>query len=166
MDYGYQALGAVVVTVVNWIGNMTEVIEVARRYRPAFIQFQYATVVELERLTSSVGARLIVIDPVVAAFHESLDAHKDQHVRAVLARLSELAEGGYIERADRRVCGKSRASREVVRRPSVGRGADPDAVPLGGQSRGASEVARGNCRLKVLAFLAALVSTSVFSVLF
>src|SRR5205807_4269448 len=73
---------------------------------------------------------------------------------------------GYIERADRRVCGKSRASREVVRHPSLGRGADPDAVPLGGQSREASEVARGNCRIKVLAFLAPLVSTSVFSVLF
>src|SRR5439155_24825330 len=72
----------------------------------------------------------------------------------------------YIERPDRRVCGKSRAPREVVRHPSVARGANPDAVPPGGQSREASESATGNCRLKVLAFLAALVSTSTFSVLF
>jgi phenylacetate-CoA ligase len=57
MDYGYQALGAVVVTVVNWVGNMPEVIEVARRYRPAFIQLQYPTVVELERLAATYDLR-------------------------------------------------------------------------------------------------------------
>jgi hypothetical protein len=34
---------------------------------------------------------LVVIDPLVAYFHEELDAHKDQHVRLVLFRLSKLA---------------------------------------------------------------------------
>jgi phenylacetate-CoA ligase len=57
MDYGYQALGAVVVTVVNWIGNMPEVIEAARRYRPAFIQLMYPTVVELEHLSATYDLR-------------------------------------------------------------------------------------------------------------
>jgi putative DNA primase/helicase len=47
---------------------------------------------ELATLTTSIGARLLVIDPVVAALETSLDAHKDQHVRVVLAQLAALAE--------------------------------------------------------------------------
>ena len=38
------------------------------------------------------GARLVIIDPIVAAIDIALDAHKDQHVRAVLAQLADLAE--------------------------------------------------------------------------
>jgi hypothetical protein len=37
-------------------------------------------------------ARLVVVDPVVAAIDTKLDAHKDQHVRSVLGALAELAE--------------------------------------------------------------------------
>jgi hypothetical protein len=47
---------------------------------------------EVEALVRSVQARLLVIDPIVAAIAVELDAHKDQHVRIVLARLAELAE--------------------------------------------------------------------------
>jgi hypothetical protein len=47
---------------------------------------------ELVFLANETKARLIVIDPIVAAIDVALDAHKDQHVRSVLARLSQLAE--------------------------------------------------------------------------
>jgi RecA-family ATPase len=47
---------------------------------------------EVEQLVRSVGAKLLIIDPIVAAIAVELDAHKDQHVRVVLARLAELAE--------------------------------------------------------------------------
>ena len=57
MDYGYQALGAAVVTVNAWIGNMQEVVEVARRYRPAYINLLYPIVVELERMADTVDLR-------------------------------------------------------------------------------------------------------------
>jgi AAA domain len=50
-------------------------------------------VAELERLVRDVQARLVIIDPIVAAIDTALDAHKDQHVRSVLARLVRLAEG-------------------------------------------------------------------------
>jgi phenylacetate-CoA ligase len=53
MDYGYQALGAVVVTVDCWLGNMAQVIEAARRYRPAYMQLMYPQVVELEHLAAT-----------------------------------------------------------------------------------------------------------------
>ena len=46
---------------------------------------------ELQRLVRSVGAKLIIIDPIVAAIETSLDAHKDQHVRHVLGWLARLA---------------------------------------------------------------------------
>ena len=49
-------------------------------------------VVEVETLVRSVNAKLLIIDPIVAAIAVELDAHKDQHVRRVLARLAELAE--------------------------------------------------------------------------
>ena len=57
MDYGYQALGAVVVTVNAWIGNMQEVVEVSRRHRPAYINLLYPIVVELERMADTVDLR-------------------------------------------------------------------------------------------------------------
>jgi phenylacetate-CoA ligase len=57
MDYGYQALGAVVVTVNAWIGNMREVVEVSRRHRPAYINLLYPIVVELERMADTVDLR-------------------------------------------------------------------------------------------------------------
>jgi hypothetical protein len=47
---------------------------------------------ELRRLVQTVSAGLVVIDPVVAAFAAALDTHKDQHVRLVLAQLTELCE--------------------------------------------------------------------------
>ena len=39
-----------------------------------------------------VGARILVLDPVVAHLPLALDAHKDQHVRQALAPLARLAE--------------------------------------------------------------------------
>lgn len=50
MDYGYQALGATVIAVNTWLGNMHEVVEAARLYRPAYIQLGYPLVTELIRL--------------------------------------------------------------------------------------------------------------------
>jgi KaiC/GvpD/RAD55 family RecA-like ATPase len=47
---------------------------------------------ELERLVTEVKAKLVVVDPIVAAIDTAFDAHKDQHVRSVLARLVEIAE--------------------------------------------------------------------------
>jgi hypothetical protein len=47
---------------------------------------------ELVGLANQVKARLIIIDPIVAAIDVALDAHKDQHVRFVLARLARLAD--------------------------------------------------------------------------
>jgi hypothetical protein len=49
-------------------------------------------VIEVEVLVRSVGAKLLIIDPIVAAIVVELDAHKDQHVRTVLARLAKLAD--------------------------------------------------------------------------
>lgn len=50
---------------------------------------------ELQRLVRQVDAKLLVVDPIVAAFNVGLDTHKDQHVRLVLARLAALgAEHG------------------------------------------------------------------------
>jgi AAA domain len=47
---------------------------------------------ELAALVGSVGARLLVIDPIVAGIELQLSAHRDQDVRVVLAQLTELAE--------------------------------------------------------------------------
>jgi hypothetical protein len=47
---------------------------------------------ELVFLANETQARLIIVDPIVAAIDVALDAHKDQHVRSVLARLAQLAE--------------------------------------------------------------------------
>jgi hypothetical protein len=47
---------------------------------------------DLVTLATGVGARLVVFDPIVAALETSLDAHKDQHVRVVLAQLAAFAE--------------------------------------------------------------------------
>lgn len=57
MDYGYQALGAVVVSVDCWLGKMADVIEAARRYRPAYMQLMYAQVVEMEHLADRYDLR-------------------------------------------------------------------------------------------------------------
>lgn len=46
---------------------------------------------ELSRLVHDVEARLVVIDPIVAAVESKLDAYKDQHVRQVLAQLWRVA---------------------------------------------------------------------------
>jgi RecA-family ATPase len=45
---------------------------------------------ELERHVRETYARLLVIDPIVSAIDLDLDAHKDQHVRVVLAGLAKL----------------------------------------------------------------------------
>ncbi|WP_433461895.1 phenylacetate--CoA ligase family protein [Spirillospora sp. CA-128828] len=50
MDYGYHALGAVVISADTWFGRMPETLEVVRRYRPAYIQLMYPQLVELEHL--------------------------------------------------------------------------------------------------------------------
>jgi hypothetical protein len=47
---------------------------------------------ELRECVRSVQAQLVILDPVVAAIDVSFDAHKDQHVRVVLAELAALAE--------------------------------------------------------------------------
>ncbi len=47
---------------------------------------------ELLRMIGEVQARFVIIDPVVAAIDTAFDAHKDQHVRAVLAQLAAIAE--------------------------------------------------------------------------
>jgi hypothetical protein len=47
---------------------------------------------DLEALVTESHARLVVIDPVIAALDTAIDAHKDQHVRVILAKLSALAE--------------------------------------------------------------------------
>jgi AAA domain len=49
-------------------------------------------VAELERHITETGARLVVIDPIVAALDVNLDSHKDQHVRLALGQLAKLAE--------------------------------------------------------------------------
>lgn len=57
MDPGYQALGAVVVEVDTWMGNMQEVVEAVRAYRPAYLQMMYPQMVELEHLAEKVDLR-------------------------------------------------------------------------------------------------------------
>ena len=47
---------------------------------------------ELEACVQDAQARLLIIDPIVAAIDTAFDAHKDQHVRSVLAQLADLAE--------------------------------------------------------------------------
>jgi putative DNA primase/helicase len=47
---------------------------------------------DLAQLVQDVTARLVIIDPIVAAIETDYDSHKDQHVRAVLARLAAIAE--------------------------------------------------------------------------
>jgi hypothetical protein len=47
---------------------------------------------ELERLVAEVGARLVVVDPLVAHLPMHIDSHKDQSVRRALAPLYRLAE--------------------------------------------------------------------------
>lgn len=46
----------------------------------------------LADMIRAVGAKLVVIDPLMAALPTSLNAHRDQDVRSVLAPLSKLAE--------------------------------------------------------------------------
>ena len=46
----------------------------------------------LEDEMRRVGARLLIVDPIVAHLSGQIDAHKDQSVRRVLARLKRLAE--------------------------------------------------------------------------
>jgi hypothetical protein len=48
--------------------------------------------VRLDEQIQQSGARLVIVDPVLAALDVNLDAHKDQHVRVVLAQLADLAE--------------------------------------------------------------------------
>jgi hypothetical protein len=47
---------------------------------------------DLEVLVDQVQAKLLVIDPVVAALDTTIDSHKDHHVRVILAKLAALAE--------------------------------------------------------------------------
>jgi len=47
----------------------------------------------LSTAMARVGARLLVLDPVVAHLHSGLDSHKDQQVRQALAPLARWADG-------------------------------------------------------------------------
>jgi hypothetical protein len=47
---------------------------------------------QLRELVMDVRARLVVVDPIVAAIEMNLDAHKDQDVRVLLGQLAGLAE--------------------------------------------------------------------------
>lgn len=47
---------------------------------------------QLEEAVKAVGARLLIIDPLVAHLPVEVDSHKAQHVRSVLAPLAHLAE--------------------------------------------------------------------------
>jgi predicted ATP-dependent serine protease len=49
-------------------------------------------IAELEQRIRALDARLVVIDPLMAAISAKVDAHKDQDVRRVLAELRNLAE--------------------------------------------------------------------------
>jgi hypothetical protein len=46
---------------------------------------------ELDRVMGMVDARLLIIDPIVAALDTAVDSYKDQDVRVVLAQLASLA---------------------------------------------------------------------------
>lgn len=46
----------------------------------------------LRQLIHSVDARLLVVDPIMAALDLRLDSHKDQHVRVVMAQFRAIAE--------------------------------------------------------------------------
>ena len=46
----------------------------------------------VKRAIARVGAKLAIFDPLMAFFGGNLDAHRDQHVRRVLAELAALAE--------------------------------------------------------------------------
>jgi len=46
----------------------------------------------LEQLVSDTGAKLVVVDPIVAYLDGNTDAHKDQKVRRALAPLAKLTE--------------------------------------------------------------------------
>jgi AAA domain len=46
----------------------------------------------LEQVVRDRDVRLVIVDPVVAAIDTALDAHKDQHVRSVLGKLTMTAE--------------------------------------------------------------------------
>jgi hypothetical protein len=47
---------------------------------------------DVEGLILERHARLVIVDPIVAAIDTEYDAHKDQHVRAILGRLVKIAE--------------------------------------------------------------------------
>jgi hypothetical protein len=47
---------------------------------------------DLEIHIRETGAKLVILDPIIAAIDLPLDAFKDQHVRAVLAQLTSIAE--------------------------------------------------------------------------
>src|SRR6266566_4116238 len=73
---------------------------------------------------------------------------------------------GGIECADRGVCGKPCASSEAGQRASVGCHRDSGLVPCRSPGCGALQGTKRDVFSKVLALLAALVSASVFSILF
>lgn len=51
-----------------------------------------ADVVALERAVTDTGARLLIVDVVMAYLPSGVDSHKDQDIRQVLSRLSGLAD--------------------------------------------------------------------------
>lgn len=82
---------------------------------------------EIERVMLEVGARLLVIDPLMAVLSGEVNAHRDQDVRRALAPLAALAE-------------RTRATALVVRH--LNKGQDSAAIYRGGGSIGIIGAAR------------------------
>ncbi len=80
-------------------------------------------------------------------------------------RMGSVGVFGGIQRANRGVCRKRSPPIEIARRAGLGCGRNLDLVPNRSASCGTNEVERPIGCLQVLAFLAALVSAPVFSVL-
>ncbi len=56
-DSFYQAMGLVPIYIDTWIGQGRQIIEAARRFRPAYMQFMMPTLLELERLEGAYDIR-------------------------------------------------------------------------------------------------------------
>lgn len=92
-----------------------------------------ADVAGLRELVMRVGARLLVVDVLMAYLPGGTDAHKDQHVRRILSRLATMAD-------------ETGCTVLVLRHLSKGVGGSP--LYRGGGSIGIIGAARGACSLR------------------
>jgi RecA-family ATPase len=88
----------------------------------------------VKRAIARVGAKLVIFDPLMAFLSANLDAHRDQHVRRVLAELAALAE-------------ETGAAVVVVRHLNKGSGTNPlyrggGSIGIVGAARSAMLVAK------------------------